>query len=308
VTGPSGVLAGANYSYTVMITNQGPSSAGNVLVSNTLPMGVGFMNASGGGVNNAGVVVWTIPNLDAGTATNFMATVTAPASGTLTNTVLSTALTSDPNPTNNNGSALNAQVVTTVTPVADVATTVTGPLSVVAGANYSYTVTVTNLGPSSAGNVLVSNALPTGVGFVNASGGGVNNAGVVVWTIPSLALGAATNLTLTVTAPASGMLTNVASSGAATSDPNVANNNGSAAEARVLTSVSSFTVLTGQWISGSGFQVQFDVAPNADVSIEASTNLLTWQILVTTNSANGQIIYLDPAASMYPQRFYRTMQ
>ena len=113
-------------------------------------------------------------------------TVTAPASGTLNNIAASTSGTTDLVPSNNDGSAPAAQVITTITPAADVAATVTGPSSVFAAAEFSYAVTVTNAGPSPASDVMVSDTLPVGVSFVSASGGGSNNAGVVSWSIPSL--------------------------------------------------------------------------------------------------------------------------
>jgi hypothetical protein len=49
------------------------------------------------------------------------------------------------------------------------------------------------------------------VTFVSASGGGVNNSGMVSWSLGTLASGQVSNVTVTVTAPASGSLTNVAS-------------------------------------------------------------------------------------------------
>jgi hypothetical protein len=52
--------------------------------------------------------------------------------------------------------------------------------------------------------------LPANVTFVSASGGGVNNSGVVSWSLGTLTSGQVSNVTVTVTAPASGSLTNVA--------------------------------------------------------------------------------------------------
>src|SRR6185295_16724700 len=124
-----------------------------------------------------------------------------------------------------------------VPPQADVATTVTGPSTVLALSNLTYTVSVTNLGPFTATNVVVSNTLPAGVTFISASGGGVNSNGVVKWTIPNFPYTAATNFTVTVSPPLSGTLTNTVSSSATTSDLATANNNGTAANARVITDV-----------------------------------------------------------------------
>ena len=56
------------------------------------------------------------------------------------------------------------------------------PVSVAPLTNYTYTVTVANQGPSTASNVVVSDALPPGVTFLSASAGGTTNAsGAVYW-------------------------------------------------------------------------------------------------------------------------------
>ena len=49
----------------------------------------------------------------------------------------------------------------------------------------TYTITVTNLGPSTASNVAVTDTLPTNVVFVSASSGGTLSNGIVSW--PALA-------------------------------------------------------------------------------------------------------------------------
>ena len=159
---------------------------------------------------------WTLGTLASGQVSNLTVTVTAPASGSLTNTASVSTPTGDPNSTNN----MTPPVITTVTPVADVGLGKMGPASVLAASNLVYTISVTNFGPSSASSVVVTDTLPLGVTFVSASGGGVNNSGVVSWTLGTLANGQVSNLTVTVTAPASGSLTNTASVSTPTGDPN----------------------------------------------------------------------------------------
>jgi uncharacterized repeat protein (TIGR01451 family) len=97
-------------------------------------------------------------------------------------------------------------------PAADVAIIKTGPANAFAGTNVTYTISVTNKGPSVATNVIVSDALQTGVTFVSASGGGALSNRVVYWPGFNLSYRSFTNYTLTVTAPAEGTLTNRASS------------------------------------------------------------------------------------------------
>ncbi len=54
-----------------------------------------------------------------------------------------------------------------------------------------------------------------------------------------------------------------------------------------------------------GFRVEGDAGP--DYTIQASTNLATWTVLVTTNSPPLPFNWNDPAASNFSQRFYRVL-
>jgi len=139
---------------------------------------------------------------------NVTVTVTAPASGSLTNVASVSSPTGDPNSTNNvtlpghhDGDAGGRCGLGK-----------TGATTVLATSNLVYTISVTNFGPSSASSVTVTDTLPLGVTFVSATGGGVNNSGVVNWSLGTLTGGQASNVTVTVTAPASGSLTNTANS------------------------------------------------------------------------------------------------
>ena len=246
-TGPANVASGASYTYTLTVRNAGPNAAPNVVIVDTLPATVTFTSASNGGTLGAGnVVTWpVVANLANGATTTRTVTVTAPATGTLLNIAASTAGTTDPTPANNNGS-LAAARVTTLVNAADLVTTKTGPATVAPGGSITYTITTQNLGPSAAPNVVIRDTLPATVTFVSASNAGVLGAGnVVTWpAIASLANGASTARTVTVTSPASGTLLNISASSSGTTDPNPGNNNGSAAAARVTTTVSATDVVT----------------------------------------------------------------
>src|SRR5690242_19766641 len=61
----------------------------------------------------------------------------------------------DPNTKNN-----SATVTTTVTPAADVAVTMSAPTSVSVGQSLTYTINVTNNGPSDASGVVLTDTLP----------------------------------------------------------------------------------------------------------------------------------------------------
>src|SRR5207245_1308418 len=115
-----------------------------------------------------------------------------------------------------------------VTGSADLSITKTdNPDPVNAGATLTYTVTVSNGGPSTAANVQVTDNLPAGVTFQNASGTGwtcVQAGGVVTCTRGSVAPGGAPPITITVTPAICGTITNPATVGTTTFDPRTANN------------------------------------------------------------------------------------
>jgi len=133
----------------------------------------------------------------------------------LTNVASVNTPTGDPNLTNN----VTPPVITTVTAVADIGIGKTAVANVLASSNLVYTISVTNLVRPAPAGVVVTDTLPAGVTFVSATGGGVNNSGRVSWSLGALANGQVSNVTVTVTAPASGSLTNVASVNTPTGDP-----------------------------------------------------------------------------------------
>src|SRR5205085_467434 len=128
--------------------------------------------------------------------------------------------------------------------IADLVVAKSGPPTVDAATHLTYTIVTTNNGPSAASSVDVRDFLPAGVTFVSASDGGTQSGGLVTWpTAASLANGANVSHTVTVTAPATGTLLNVARADAATFDPDSTDNNGSAAASRTTTTVNEIANL-----------------------------------------------------------------
>ena len=137
-----------------------------------------------------------------------MITATVLASGQTTNTATVSATTIDPNSSNNTSS-----VGTTPVAQADLsmAKTVSNGAPNV-GSNVTFTITVTNLGPSSAANVQVSDVLPAGYTFVSATPSvGSYSSATGVWNgIGTLALNASATLTITATVQPAGPYLNTA--------------------------------------------------------------------------------------------------
>ncbi|WP_157135582.1 DUF4347 domain-containing protein, partial [Kamptonema sp. PCC 6506] len=243
-TGPAFVLPNGTITYKITATNNGPNTATNVVIQDPLPAELTFSSATDGGTFNATtkVVTWpSIASLASGQSVTYDLIATAPAAGgPFLNKVFSTATTFDPTSANNNGTAANAQVTTTISSaVADVVTTKTGATAGTAGANVTYTITTTNNGPSTADGVVITDTLPTGLtGVVPSDGGSYNSAtGIITWPSISLANAANTTRTVTLPLPASGTLSNTAKSTSTTSDPTSSNNDGTATDATVATTI-----------------------------------------------------------------------
>lgn len=105
-TGPALVTEGNNFNYSLKVTNNGPSTATNVVVSDALPANTAFVSASPGCVHAAGIVTCTAASLASGTSTTFTVTVKAGSAGSsIVNTATASALQYDPKPANNSSSA-----------------------------------------------------------------------------------------------------------------------------------------------------------------------------------------------------------
>jgi len=113
-TGPATVPVSGAIRYVVTVRNAGPSTATGVVVTDTLPAGVAFIAASGGGVASTGVVVqWpAVAALPAGDSIGYTVDAVAPSSGLLSNVAAAVAQTPDPDPSSNDGSAAESRVET----------------------------------------------------------------------------------------------------------------------------------------------------------------------------------------------------
>jgi uncharacterized repeat protein (TIGR01451 family) len=222
MTGPANLNAAGSVSYTITLTNNGPSPAQAVSVADATPAGLTFVSNSG---DCTTAFPCTFASLAAGATRTIVATFSVPdgyAQANIVNTASVSSSTSDPVPGNNSASA-----TTTFTNSADLALAMTGPSSAGAAGNVTYTITLTNNGPSPAKTISVADATPAGLTFVSNTG---DCTGAFPCTFASLASGATRTIVATFAVPdgyAQPNVVNSASVSSATPDPVPANNSAS---------------------------------------------------------------------------------
>lgn len=204
---------GDNVVFTIQVVNNAIGAQLGVSFADIMPTGTSFVSLSapaGWTVNTPpagsnGIITATIPILVPGAVAAFTlvanVAVNVPLGSTILNTASVTSFTPDLNP-GNNFSLFGTRVVSPLP--ADLAIIKTGPATVNAGDNITYSITVRNNGPNTALNVvLTDNLLPTltFVSLTAAPGWGIStpavgNTGVVNATNPSFASGGSATFTL----------------------------------------------------------------------------------------------------------------
>ena len=164
ISAPSFPEVGANFDFTIKVTNHGPNAAAGVSVTDSLPTGQVTFQA-----------VSSSDPTDTCTGTSYISCSLGSLANAETATIAITVrrdkpdqiydyayLTSDADPyTDNNSDYVVVQQPLGGSLPADVAITAQAPSSPAIGASFDYTITVTNNGPNAATNVKVTDYLPT---------------------------------------------------------------------------------------------------------------------------------------------------
>lgn len=248
---PDPVVHGANITYTITVTNNGPGDARNTFLTDNLPFNATFVSATtpagwscgtpapGQPFGEIDCLNGSLANGSSGTFTVVVQVSPTELSGsTVSNSAHVSAQVTDPNLANNDAQA------STLVDFADLSLTKTdAPDPVVPGNDLSYSMTATNQtgsGGGTAQNVTVADSVPAHATFVSltppsgwscttpAAGG----TGAISCTNPSMPVGAAATFTLVVhvdPGTSSGtVLSNTASVSSATGDQNPGNNSATA--------------------------------------------------------------------------------
>ncbi|WP_339754210.1 DUF7507 domain-containing protein [Algoriphagus aquimarinus] len=193
----STVLAGGDFSYTISVSNTGNKEATDLNITDALPDGLTFISADNGGTNNGGTVTWSVPTLAAGATVNLVLNVMVNAEVPGGTEISNVAIVSSPDDPETPKES-DPEVVTVQKDVDLTITKKASTSTVLAGGDFSYTISVSNAGNKEATNLSITDALPDGLTFISADNGGINNAGTVTWSVPTLAAGASIDLILNV--------------------------------------------------------------------------------------------------------------
>ncbi|MBK9510179.1 MAG: DUF11 domain-containing protein [Cytophagaceae bacterium] len=184
--------------FTIEIQNFGPDSANFVSVKDTIPNGyTNISNITGGGILTGNVINWNFANIPFGInqTVTYEATVLPPLPGVIYTNIAQVSASDefDPNSTPNNNNFLeNDQDGVTVDPkVADLSIIKQiNNINPLAGDMVTFTITLSNSGPDTASNIVISDKIPNGYsGITNITGGGNFVGDSITWFVPSLAIG-----------------------------------------------------------------------------------------------------------------------
>ncbi|RFS20718.1 DUF11 domain-containing protein [Chitinophaga silvatica] len=170
--GPATATSGGGIAYTVMVQNNGPSYAHNILITDSLPsaillsdlavttVGQAFVRSRSTGNGRVLKILGDIaPGPDNAIILNITGTVKPETPDTIIRNIATWAL--------NTGATGADSVITHIEHKTDIRVIKSGPATATAGGNIQYSVVVHNLGPSNVSNLLITDLLPAGL--INAT-------------------------------------------------------------------------------------------------------------------------------------------
>lgn len=324
--GPATAIAGNTITYSMTATNNGPSDAIGVLVTDNIPDGLRVISATLGGTpitipasasdtnpSNPDDLVFNVGNLASGANVSTLQIVAAILPATAAGSLINSAVisTTDVNTVDSPNLNNSATVTTTVTSQNDVGITKAGPATISSGSELTYTLTVTNSGPSTAASVLVSDTLPTGLTFVNgtstingSAAGTVSAAnGVATVTIPTLNPSETAVVTIRATVGVS-VIGNISNSATVTAanDSNLGNNSSNA----VATNVTAPPIVSfaGRIYLDANRNNIFDTGDGSVANVAVTltgtpTGTATPVALTTTTDADGNYSFSNVSPGTY---------
>lgn len=226
---PNPIWPGSMLTYHMTIKNTGPHTAWNVSFRDTIP--AALTSGVEYSLNNINWSPYTsgqnvpLGNLSVGQIVSFwirgIVDINTPVPGSINNTVnayLNGTL-------NNNATAINSLIPAADLAIIKSANQTSGLLS---GQNVTFTLSVTNLGPNTATNVITYDPIPTGIASFGAAtpSQGIWDPSTGIWNIGTLTFGQTVSLIFNATLgnSFSGTITNIVDVNGTEFDPNPLNN------------------------------------------------------------------------------------
>ena len=165
-TAPATIIAGEDITYSITVNNLGPKKGIDVQVEDILPAGLTYVSSTASvGSYDSGTSIWTIGEMQPNTSETITIVATVGSDVTngteISNTAHVSSLSFDKYPENDTSTAL-----TTVQTFADLVTVKTlssADANPAPGDSVTFTITVTNNGPSDAINVSLTDLMPAGL-------------------------------------------------------------------------------------------------------------------------------------------------
>ncbi|MEA5460979.1 SdrD B-like domain-containing protein [Arcicella sp. LKC2W] len=184
---------GETITTTITVTNLGPQTAKGINIASVIPGTFTYVSQTGGLVKNGSLLTATLDSLIKGGVKVYTYTATLNTDVETTIAAGGTSITADPNPSNNNGSGAGKTIINVGkvdNTVADVAVVITSDKTTAkVGENVNFLLTLTNNGPATAKQVVLTNAIPAGMTFVSSSTGQTLTSGAVTVSLDSLLKG-----------------------------------------------------------------------------------------------------------------------
>lgn len=193
---PDPVQAGGDITYTINYANTGNSTAHHVFIADPIPTNTTFVSATGGGIESAGIVHWSLGDLVAGASglVTFKVTVEKPLNN---GTIIENTAHIDSDETDTVYASAGTRVE--AAPIfALIKTDLPDPVRV--GEVITYTIEYGNIGNMHATNAVISDIIPAGTTYVDGSVsyGGVFDGTKVIWNLGLLTVGPTRTVTFQV--------------------------------------------------------------------------------------------------------------
>ncbi len=155
------MVAGTSTTYTITLTNNGPSTEpAGVVIDDPIPAGATPTESEADCLLGASFTCTTTAALAPGASMSYQLTLALPSNSALASLANTASITSSPiaDPNGANDSATDTDTVTTSADLSIVKTDSADPIS--PGDTFDYVITVTNAGPSDAANLQVTDTIP----------------------------------------------------------------------------------------------------------------------------------------------------